>query len=70
VVTVLIIDDEPRILRFVKLALKASGYEVITAETGETAIELVKSVKPDIIVLDIFMLGINGFQVLKEIRRF
>ena len=65
---VLVIDDEVRILRFTSLALKASGYEVITSATGKTAVELAESIKPDIILMDIFLADIDGFELLKKIR--
>ena len=65
---VLVVDDEPRIVRFVRTSLTAFGYEVITASNGEEALQLVSSKKPDIMVLDIVMPGIDGFEVLKRLR--
>jgi CheY-like chemotaxis protein len=67
---VLIVDDEPRILRFVSLSLVAEGYEVMTASSGSQALELVTSQQPDIMVLDIKMPRMNGFQVLEKLRSF
>jgi two-component system KDP operon response regulator KdpE len=67
---VLLVDDEQRILRFLNISLKAAGYRVIIAETGEKALDLARLDKPDVVVLDIFLPGIDGFEVLKELRTF
>jgi two-component system KDP operon response regulator KdpE len=67
---VLVVEDEPRILRFLSISLRASGYNIITAIRGDQVIDLVKSEKPDIIVLDVFLPGVDGFEVLKELRTF
>jgi DNA-binding response OmpR family regulator len=67
---VLIVDDEPSILRFAKLSLQLAGFDVITASTGEEAIAQLKSVKPDIMVLDVLMSPMDGFMVLRELRMF
>jgi len=67
---VLVVEDEPRILRFLSISLRASGYNIITAIRGDQVIDLVKSEKPDIIVLDVFLPGADGFEVLKELRTF
>jgi two-component system KDP operon response regulator KdpE len=65
---VLVIDDDPRIVRFTRLKLTASGYQVFTAACGEEALELVRVEQPDIIVLDIIMPGMDGFEVLQKLR--
>ena len=67
---VLVVDDHPKVLRFVEIDLKLRGFKVITTTSGEEALELVKSAKPDIMLLDIIMPGIDGFAVLKELRTF
>jgi len=66
---VLLIDDEADILEVVSLTLLDSGYEVITAPDGETGIELCKSQHPQIVTTDIRMPGINGIQVLEEVKK-
>ena len=66
----MLVDDEVRILRFAALVLKNAGYDVITETLGEKAVELAQSAKPDIIVLDILMPDVDGFEVLKRIRAF
>jgi len=65
---VLVVDDEPRILKFLKLRLKASGYEVLTASNGLEALEQLQAQEPDIIVLDVVMPRMDGFETLKQIR--
>ena len=69
--TILIVDDEPRLLRLVKVNLLASGYEVATATDGKTAIELIEASYYDLLILDIMLPGsLNGFEVCKRIREF
>jgi two-component system KDP operon response regulator KdpE len=65
---VLIADDEQRILFFLKSRLKASGYEVLTASNGLEAVEQVHAQEPDLVVLDVMMPEMNGFEALKQIR--
>jgi two-component system, OmpR family, KDP operon response regulator KdpE len=67
---VLIVDDEPSILRFARVSLQLAGFDVITVSSGEEAICQVKSGKPDVLVLDILMTPMDGFMVLREIREF
>jgi len=67
---VLVVEDEPRILRFMSIALVGSGYDVIEATRGDEVIDLVKSEKPDIILLDVFLPGADGLEVLQELRTF
>jgi two-component system KDP operon response regulator KdpE len=65
---VLVVDDEPRIVKFLEVKLKASGYEVLTAHNGLAALELVQAQEPDLIVLDVVMPGIDGFETLRQVR--
>ena len=67
---VLVVDDHPKVLRFIEIDLKLRGFEVITTTSGEEALELVRSRKPDIMLLDIIMPGIDGLEVLKQLRAF
>jgi DNA-binding response OmpR family regulator len=67
---VLVVDDEPGIIRFVKINLALAGYEVITTLSGEQTLELVQSEKPDIVLLDILMTPMTGFDILMELRTF
>lgn len=66
---VLVIDDEPDFLEMIKIRLEANNYEVITALNGKEGLEKVKQDKPDIVLLDILMPGIDGLKVLRRIRR-
>ena len=65
---VLIVDDEPGILKFLNLKLKASGYGVLTANNGLEALAQVQAQQPDLLVLDVVMPGMDGFETLKQIR--
>ncbi len=67
---VLVVDDHPKVLRFIEIDLKLRGFDVITTVSGEEALELVKSARPDIMLLDIVMPGIDGFEVLRKLRSF
>ncbi len=64
---VLIADDEVSIRRLYERELKKEGYEVLTAENGQEAIQQVQSHKPDLVILDIRMPGMDGIQVLSRI---
>jgi DNA-binding response OmpR family regulator len=67
---VLVVDDHPKVLRFIEIDLKLRGFEVISTTSGQKAIELVQSAEPDIMLLDIIMPEMDGFQVLEELRTF
>lgn len=63
-------DDELRILKFLELKLKTSGYEVLTAANGRDAVTQLQAGEPDMVVLDVMMPGMDGFETLKQIRSF
>jgi two-component system, OmpR family, alkaline phosphatase synthesis response regulator PhoP len=65
---VLVADDEPHLLRLVKFRLEREGYEVLTAIDGEAALQLARSERPDLCVLDVMMPERSGFDVLRELR--
>jgi DNA-binding response OmpR family regulator len=65
---VLIVDDEPHILQFLQVKLTASGYEVLSANNGSEALAQVQTQEPDLLVLDVVMPGMDGFETLKQIR--
>jgi two-component system KDP operon response regulator KdpE len=67
---ILVVDDEKRILNFLRTKLKASGYEVLTAASGIEALEQVQAQEPDLILLDILMPKMDGFETLKNLRSF
>jgi two-component system KDP operon response regulator KdpE len=65
---VLVADDEPRITKLVSLALTAEGFRVVTASGGEEALVKAEEVRPDIVLLDIVMPGIDGIEVMRQLR--
>ena len=67
-VSVLVVDDEPRILRFVRAELESDGYRVVVATSGRQAIELHESERPALVILDLIMPDLDGFGVLRRIR--
>ncbi len=67
---VLVVDDDRGILTFLSIKLRLCGYETIAANNGEKALELVRTENPDIILLDILMPGIDGYEVLQRMRVF
>lgn len=66
--TVLIVDDEPTILKSLGGLLSDEGYEVLTASNGYEALKIIDTESPDLILLDIWMPGIDGINTLKEIK--
>jgi two-component system, OmpR family, KDP operon response regulator KdpE len=67
-VTILVVDDEPQIRRVLRVTLSSNGYEVIEAKNGEEAIATVIRERPDLILLDVNMPGMSGFEVCSKIR--
>jgi two-component system KDP operon response regulator KdpE len=65
---VLIVDDEPQIRRVLRTTLVSQGYEVSDARTGEDALDLLRSEKFDLVLLDVNMPGISGVQTCRDIR--
>lgn len=65
---VLLVEDEESIRKFVKINLEREGYTIFEAGSGEEGIEIARSELPDIVVLDIMLPGIDGFEVCKTLR--
>ena len=65
---ILIVDDEELILKFLKANLETLGFEVITAEDGETGLKLSCEISPDLVILDIMMPKMSGIEVCQRIR--
>jgi DNA-binding response OmpR family regulator len=65
---ILIVDDEPHILMMVSSRLKAGGYEVITASDGKSGLALARAENPDLVLLDIMMPGVDGYEVCSELK--
>ena len=66
---VLVVDDDELVRDFLKLHFKNRGYEVATATDGKVAISLAEREKPDLIILDMNMLGMTGWDTAKELKR-
>lgn len=68
---ILVVDDEPKLVKLVRLNLEASGYEVISTGDGQEAVQLVASRQPDLVILDILLPGkLDGYAVCQRIREF
>ncbi len=65
---IMVVDDEAAIVRLVRATLQADGHTVLTASRGEEALDLLNEQRPDLIVLDLMMPGIDGFETLRRIR--
>ncbi len=66
---ILVCDDERHIVRLIQVNLERQGYQVVTAFDGKEGLEKVRTEKPDLCVLDVMMPYMDGFEVLKNIRR-
>ncbi len=67
---VLVVDDEPDAVELLQEFLTSKGYEVLTASKGEEALRKVKEERPHLILLDVRMPGMNGLDVLRQVRQF
>jgi DNA-binding response OmpR family regulator len=67
---ILVVDDEPRYVWTMRVNLEARGYEVLTAGNGQEALSAVIAQEPDLIILDIKMPEMNGYEVCKRVRQF
>lgn len=67
--TILVVDDEPQIRRVLRSTLSFRGYTMSEVSTGEEAIEQVRKLKPDLILLDVNLPGMSGMETCREIRR-
>jgi DNA-binding response OmpR family regulator len=65
---ILVVDDEPPIVRLVRAKLTADGYGVITAENGSEALKRIQEDRPDLVVLDVMMPGMDGYETLRKMR--
>jgi twitching motility two-component system response regulator PilH len=66
---IMVVDDSPTERAFMEGLLRKRGYEVLTVESGESAIERAKTELPDLILMDVVMPGLNGFQATRAITR-
>lgn len=67
--TVLIVDDSPTEVHILRGGLDKAGFDVIVANSGEEGIEMAKAEKPDAIIMDVVMPGVNGFQATRKLSK-
>ena len=67
--TILVVDDSPTELHILKGYLESAGCNVLIADSGESGIEQARSEKPDLILMDVVMPGLNGFQATRQLSR-
>jgi diguanylate cyclase (GGDEF)-like protein len=67
--TILVVDDDPDIARFVEVNLRSAGYDVAVAGDGEEALEKAGELRPDLVLLDVMMPRIDGFEVAQRLRK-
>lgn len=67
---ILVVDDEPRMINFIRMNLELEGHQVIEAHTGLEALEAVRTKLPDIVLLDVMMPELDGFETLRMLREF
>ncbi len=65
---ILVVDDEPHMVEMMKLRLESKGYSVISAVNGEDCLEKAEKERPDLILLDILLPGVSGFEVAKRLK--
>jgi diguanylate cyclase (GGDEF)-like protein len=67
--TILVVDDDPDIARFVEVNLRSVGYDVVVASDGEEALRRAEELQPDLMLLDVMMPRVDGFEVAQRVRR-
>ena len=67
--TIMVVDDEKDLVEAIKLKLNAEGYNVVEAFDGQEALDILRKKRPDLILLDIMMPHLNGYQVCREIKK-
>jgi diguanylate cyclase (GGDEF)-like protein len=67
--TILVVDDDPDIARFVEVNLRSAGYDVAVAGDGQEALEKAQELRPDLVLLDVMMPRIDGFEVAQRLRK-
>ena len=65
---ILVVDDEPRMTRFIRMNLELEGYRVIEAHDGIKALDRLRTELPDIVILDVMMPELDGFETLRMVR--
>lgn len=68
-VTVLVVDDEENIINFLTMGLEAEGFKVYSADNGEKAVQMANALSPDIVILDVMLPGMDGYEACQEIKK-
>ena len=68
--TILVVDDEPRMIGFIRMNLEVEGYQVIEASNGLEALDSIRTQLPDLVLLDVMMPDLDGFETLRILREF
>jgi two-component system response regulator VicR len=66
--TILVVDDEPSVTKLLSMLLTSEGYEVITARTGEECLRKIETTKPDLVIMDMMLPGMDGKETVEKIR--
>jgi len=66
--TVLIVDDNPNNIKVIALSLRVHNYKIVIATNGKDAIEMVNTIRPDLVLLDVMMPGMDGYQACEIIK--
>lgn len=66
--SILMVDDDPNVLKIYSVLLKRKGFEVFSAMDGTVALEILETTKPDLVILDVMMPGIDGIELCSRIR--
>jgi len=66
---ILIVDDEPDFIEMIQMRLEANGYKVVSANDGLQGLEAARTEKPNLILLDVMMPGMDGFETIRKLRR-
>lgn len=69
-IKILVVDDEESIVEFIKMGLESEGFELYSAFDGNSAIIIAKAVKPQVVILDVMLPGMNGYEVCMELKKF
>ncbi|NWF68790.1 MAG: response regulator transcription factor [Chloroflexi bacterium] len=67
---ILVVDDEPRMIGFIRMNLELEGHQVVEAHSGIEALEMVRTMLPDLVLLDVMMPELDGFETLRMLREF
>jgi len=65
---ILLVDDEPNIVLALEFLMKKAGYETLTADDGEKALEAIREHRPDLVILDLMMPRLDGYEVCQRVR--